>query len=735
MSLDHIEITASSSTGVTCAPATYTVKACGDATCTSVYTGGLTGTLTLTGSGVTSLPAGGAPFTIAAGSSSTTLSAQVTSVSTATVGATGLSLTPGNAKPVFCGLGVAANSINACTMTVAEAGFVTAVNAHYAGVDQTLSIQAVKKSDVTTTCVPAFANVTRSVRASCTYLNPTSGTRAPTLTAASVAYALNATNNANSACDASGRSVPLAFNASGVATATLRYWDAGATRLSLNYSGSVGTGDDGLLMSGEASYITAPAHFSISGLPGTSVVAGTSFNMTVTAQSQGSTGTLVTLPSFGLETPAPSLQLDFVRTGPTGSAAASGGFVVGSLGSFSGGAVQVTGMRYSEVGAIRPTATLSNYLGSGLNVLGNGSGLGYHWVCAANGASYVIPAGVSGAVSSWVSSGQLVQKLNVSGTVACGPTLLGDTSISGCYFRPMSGVTANSGSVILKPHLLEVSMAPACASFSYAGQPFGVTLTAKNLAGDITRNYDGGVNTSPNFAKTVSLIDATANANGTLSGSVPASAFSQGVATLANTAATAPVFSFTNKLTAPQTIGLRATDTDGVNSSGYDGAQTLRSGRLQMSNAFGGDKTALQVPLQLQYWSGKSWVKNGDDSCTVIPTASVVRAQTLNHSNTAANWSSAISGLTLSGGSGFITLGAPSPSGTGTVDLAINLGASTTDVSCLAAHPSSTGAGVPWLRSRQGSCASSFDRDPSARGTFGVYTPETQRAVHVRELQ
>jgi hypothetical protein len=74
--LDHIEITASSNTGVTCAPTTYTIKACGDAACSALFTGGLTGTLTLTGTGVTANFPSGAVFSIASGSTTTTVVAQ-----------------------------------------------------------------------------------------------------------------------------------------------------------------------------------------------------------------------------------------------------------------------------------------------------------------------------------------------------------------------------------------------------------------------------------------------------------------------------------------------------------------------------------------------------------------------------------------------------------------------------------------------------------------------------------
>jgi MSHA biogenesis protein MshQ len=69
------------------------------------------------------------------------------------------------------------------------------------------------------------------------------------------------------------------------------------------------------------------------------------------------------------------------------------------------------------------------------------------------------------------------------------------------------------------------------------------------------------------------------------------------------------------------------------------------------------------------------------------------------------------------------------------VSLAVNLGATTTDQSCLAAHPSTTGANMAYLRSRNGSCATSYDRDPSARVTFGVYAPETRKVIEIHDMQ
>jgi hypothetical protein len=112
----------------------------------------------------------------------------------------------------------------------------------------------------------------------------------------------------------------------------------------------------------------------------------------------------------------------------------------------------------------------------------------------------------------------------------------------------------------------------------------------------------------------------------------------------------------------------------------------------------------------------------------------VVRGATVDSRGAAASWTTAVASIGLSGGVGTLRLSPPSPAGSGTVELALNLGGTTGDASCLASHPGSIGAGLPWLRARNGSCAASFDRDPSARATFGVYAPEVRKAVFNRTI-
>jgi MSHA biogenesis protein MshQ len=71
----------------------------------------------------------------------------------------------------------------------------------------------------------------------------------------------------------------------------------------------------------------------------------------------------------------------------------------------------------------------------------------------------------------------------------------------------------------------------------------------------------------------------------------------------------------------------------------------------------------------------------------------------------------------------FITLAAPSGGRTGSLDVAIALGANTTDASCLSWTPAvaaTAGANLNAMRGAWCGSASAL-RDPSARATWGLY--------------
>jgi MSHA biogenesis protein MshQ len=649
---NHLELRHGSGTGLTCTPSTLTVVACSDAACATPYTGGVTGTLTATGAGMTVNWPSGAPFAIASGSSSTTESMQVTTAGSVVLGASGIS--PAPAAATLCNFGSPS-----CTFTAADSGFVFNVANHVADVLQTpVSVSAVRKSDNSALCVPAFASVGKSVTFTCAYQNPASGSL-PIRVGGS---ALNAGNSAAAACDATGRAVSLAFDATGLANTTVQYADVGQVQLNARYAGS-GSSETGLVMTGADSFTTAPATFAFSAITAAPIKAGIAFAATATAVNNSGIAT----PNFGRESTPSTATLAFTRASPTGTGASNGAFS-GSLGAFSAGVASASNLVWSEVGLgdLRATLTGGNYLASGLTVTGT--------------------TGTGGAVGRFI------------------------------------------------PHHFDVVVTPACSSFSYAAQPFTATVSAKNglATPGITVNYDGSSNTTPSFAKAVILIDAPSLGVGSFgsTGTLAASAFSAGVATAA------PAYSFTNKLTAAQTLVVRASDTDAVNSLGYaEGSTALRSGRLRLSNAFGSEKSALPMALQAEYWSGNDWVPNGADNCTSVPAAAVARSGYLDNKGAAsAAWTTTASAIAVLAGSGTLTLSAPSPTLTGSVDLALNLGATTSDQSCLATHPASTGAALPWLRTQQGNCAATWDRDPAARASFGIYAPETRKTLYVREL-
>ena len=554
----------------------------------------------------------------------------------------------------------------------------------------TYYLQAIKAGTTTSACTslfPANTPVTLNLGFECNNpltcktgtFNFVPGTGAGT--------AGNIASNANGAITATTGNYTakaLTFNAASPLPAvpfTFSYSDVGQIRLWASYTPSGGSN-----ISGNAQFVVAPASFAFSTLPSSPIKAGQPFNVTVTAMNGASSP--VATPNFGLETTPETFNLTYQKCQPTGTGASNGNFTAGSLGTVLNGATIVSNSNWSEVGNIDLTATLASgsYLGSGKTVTGNTGKTG---VCTNAGA---------GNIGTFVPDHFLA------------------VVTQGCT----AGVT----------------------KFTYSGQPFIFQVTAMNgLATPTTTvNYDGSANTSPNFANNASLSETT-GAAGTLSGSVPKAAFVQGVANL-NTAATEPFFTFTTPLTAPTQITVRASGD--ASSSGYEQNSTtlIRSGRLKLSNAFGSEKSTLLVPIQTQFWSA-SWITNTSDSCSVIPTNAVALSNytgTLSATSFGATPVSCASGycsssnIKVTNGQSYLQLPPPSPT-TGSVSLAIDLGNSGVDQSCLASH-GGTGAALPWLRGMFGTCtaASSYTADPSATASFGIYTPETRKAVHVREL-
>ncbi|MEK8027763.1 LamG domain-containing protein [Pseudaquabacterium rugosum] len=722
--LHHVRIAhAGAGQGVTCAPATLTLIACQNADCSTRYTGGVSGTL-----GISDTQPGmsvGWPdttaFTIAAGASTTTMRAHVTKAGT-------LKFLTENESPAPASTNRCDFGSPECTHTSATSGFLFDIPHHVSDLTKTITVSAVKTDDASLACTPAFASVTKSIQFSCTYLNPASGTRAVRLGPAGFQSALNASANANAACDAGGRAIGLDFNASGVATTTLRYADVGQMRVSASYTGTT-VYESGLSMTGSDTFVAQPWYLAVTVAAGAKV-AGTPF--TATLQAINNAGAVT--PNFGRESPPETAQLNFVRARPTGAGAVSGTFSA-SLGSFVNGVAAISDIRYDEVGTIDLTTLLTSadYLGTGWNT-GGGSNLSV-FTCAADGATCTLPTGVVaivayGTTTAWRTLG------NRSGSLPCTVAQFGGVDpapgqTKTCFYLATSGInSASSGSVgPFIPHHLDLTASAACLSggYTYAGQPTPVTVTARNAAGGVTRNYDGTAATSPTYAKTVTLTatPTPSVAGSTSADSLAASAFSQGVGS------GAPVYAFSSKTSGPATLRWRATDASGVSSApaggGSEASVLLRSGRLRLLGRYGPAAGTLRLPLRAEYWSGSSWVPHTADHCTTLSTAQIALSAPRGADGRTVSANSSVLSITptLSAGLGELTLAAPTPTGTSVLfDVALNLGATATDASCNGLRPSTSGGLRPWLRSQWGACASGWAADPAARAGFGIYRPE-----------
>jgi MSHA biogenesis protein MshQ len=710
---NHYELSLPTSS-IACLATPVTVTACTDATspCTNPFAGASGSTATLATSGGT-LGTTTVSFD-ATGVASTTLSYSAAPDATPVTITLSNELIAASNPRQWCPNGTACVVANSGTTTFNTAGFifstaagggVATIPTQVAGITSATNyLRAVKSSTTTQACEAALTG-TSAVNFAYECNNPATCYTSNLMSVNGGIPTTIARNDNGSV--SSYLPVNLTFDGSGNAPFTFNYSDAGLVKLWASKSAG------GLLLSALAgssnSFVVKPHHFDITNIACTTVGAGTCapanvtgnnpgassaagaafiqagqpFKATVTAMNGAATPAFT--PNFGKETTAEGAELtSFNHLPGLGGATA----ISRVLSGFNSGAATLTDLAWSEVGVLQLKATLSNangYLGSD----------------AVNGKNAVVSA-----VNPYV--GRFI------------PDHF-DTVVT-----PQGGGFAYSGN--------PVGPVP--------GQPFTVTVTAKSAAASPTANY---YYLNPgDFAKNVNLsvpvgtgqlyVDAVAGG----AGAVPAGKFvntNPGEGKINYSDATGKIsFVFASLPHAEQAIQVHAEDADTVTSSGANGNINIRQGRLRLFNAFGSEQANLSMPVQAEYWTGNSWVLNSADSFTVIPAGSIALSGYLGTLSAANLGASHIAGTTLANGQGSIVLAMPSPTATGSVDLAINLGVGAADQSCLTTHPGTTGAAIPWLRSIYGSCAATYDRDPSARGSFGVYAPETRKTVHVREL-
>ena len=293
-----------------------------------------------------------------------------------------------------------------------------------------------------------------------------------------------------------------------------------------------------------------------------------------------------------------------------------------------------------------------------------------------------------------------------------------------------SGSSAAAGTCGFGPFVpayFDVVAQGTARTANYSGEAVKVTVTARNNAAGTTVNYSKNKQAK---GVTFAAYDKTSGSVNPGPGSLTANTlaateFLDGVADSA-----APVYTYTTVKTTPVTVLLRATDSDGVSSRNHTEVQrTVRSGRVRIYNRFGSKTSTLELPVTAEYWTGNSWTLNTDDAGqTVIPATAIALSP---DSSVALD---APAQVTIDKGVGKLLLVPKTGSGAGSAVIAFNLGSTAADNACLGSHTPSIGAGLAYLRSNNGDCGSTWVNDPSARATFGVFSPETKRIIHVREV-
>lgn len=272
---------------------------------------------------------------------------------------------------------------------------------------------------------------------------------------------------------------------------------------------------------------------------------------------------------------------------------------------------------------------------------------------------------------------------------------------SGQYGCNIGSPTATSWGRFIPDHFDTAISANACGIFTYSGQFFPATVSAKNLGGAVTTNYAGA------YAKTGTFSDAN-SAVGAFSPAVLAPAdFVSGVANWS----TVPKLSFTysTKTSGPSTLKLRVVDTDGVTSAaGSEGTTPLRSGLLKLVTAYGSELLPLTVAMETRYWNGSGFILNTDDSCTSLA-ASNISAVLVPGSSGPALSAPAVTGISKGRGS----LVYPTPKVRATYRICADI---SSDPTCVATTSASA---LSYLTGRWDGSVN-YDRDPSARAAFGL---------------
>ena len=685
--------------GLTCDAETVTIRACANASCSSLSAQATSLNVLADGAII------GSPTFVG----STTLSFNNTDVETVTMSINNPSVAASN--PTVCDDG----SGTSCDIVFADAGFrflsgtanSTSIPNQTSGVvfADTLKVQAVENTDGV--CTGIFSG-NRSIDMAQENVNPGGTTGLSfNVDGTSIAKHNGSTN------------ITLNFDADSIATIPNPvYLDAGQIRLRANYS--VG----GVNLSGSSNaFWVSPANLVISAQSGgsnlngasasasTTHPAGDSFDFIVTAYNGASTPQVTQNYSPG------QLQLRLNRTGPTLSVSengrltyASSGSLVSSVGAsfedvtltnFVSGVSSFTGARYSEVGLINVDVQDSNYGNVGITVPANAIDIGRF-----------VPAYFTQTV---VDNGSLIANY-----------------ATGTDFTAYIGQMDESDNTV--------------GAISYLSKPT-YAITAYNRQGDITRNYyqdsEGSANDFMNLTSasvSVSLPTADQTALGEDSSALPLNAsmsagtLSQNDLTVLPTVTALPkgVLHYqladsdhfvyprnANSQIAPFTSDIdfaisAVIDGDGVGATTLSTATPtgveVRFGRMNIENSFGPEIANFPQQMSIEYFDGDTFILSTSDNLSSFDPDRIVLSNI--SLDPALSDVLGSSGTFIGGKTQSIELQATGTGNQGEIGV--------------------TYEALDWF-TYDWDADGSFDDDPSAVATFGIYRGN-DRTIHWREV-
>ena len=535
-----------------------------------------------------------------------------------------------------------------------------------------ITIQAVRTDETTKLCVSAFKNKGRKLKVWASYDSPAaaaiSGSPSVSMINGIGTYSLPSTEPVSA-------NVDMTFSDNADETFTITYPDAGRLILKTKYEGSAANSDTGLTMLGSTTFVVKPAKLYVySDDTNASCVSGdpTNLDCNPAFKKTGENFNLKIRGACASNAVTPNFQLDGLTVSSNLVAPTSAGSINANL--------AVTSFNIAD---------------------------------ADNGEHVISTQNVD-----QVGIFTFTAKLPAAGYL--GETIIGTTTLN---------TSANIGR--FTPDHFDTLVTHGCSgagNFTYSGQAFTVTASARNQNGAITLNYRNS------FAFGVTLSDANPAATPTGSftnnivsePSFTSTTATDGSSTGVGTTSTI-LYTFANKYTIPDTLEIRATDIKDttISSNGFaEGSTDIRSGRARLENVYGSELTALTMRLNIEFYSDNAtpadltddgFVLNTDDSCTTYDATSGTLA---NYTGNLATGETTVTGaVTESNGLANITFSAPGVGNDGSVNL-------------LADNISS------WLTYPWGiDCDGDTVNDTGACGTasFGLYRGD-DRIIYWREV-